>query len=357
MPTGHLTIKERETIALLQATGHSFAQIGAQIGRHKGTISREIQRNSSGGIYVPQFAQKKADKRRANAKQPWRMKYPGLINYVKAKLEVRWTPEDIATMLPKDHPNNNKMRVSAPTIYAWVERDRKQRGTYYQYLRLNQGRIYRRRRGKKGQKKRGSIPGRVGIEERPEIVETRERFGDWEGDTIVGKGKSGCIATHVERKSRFLVAVKVDSREAVPVFQATLKGFRKIPKLLRETLTLDNGLEFATFPRGKSQLGLDIYFADPHSPWQRGTNENTNGLLRQFFPKGSSFSHVTDEDVAKAMKMLNNRPRRCLGYRTPAEVLREAIKANTPWLSPHFPGVISASSCCLRCDDVLQRHP
>ncbi len=253
------------------------------------------------------------------------MEHPQLLNFVKEKLKVRWTPEDIANRLPILHPDNHKMRVSAPTIYAWVERDRQQGGTYYTYLRLNQGRKYRRRRGLKGQKKRGAIIGRVGIEHRPEIVDTRKRFGDWEGDTIVGKRHSGCVVTLVERKARFLVAVKVDSKEAVPVADATLRVFRKVPKCLRETMTLDNGLEFARFPQIQVQLGTDVFFADPHSPWQRGANENMNGLLRQFFPKGTDFRNVPEAEVVKAIKLLNDRPRRCLGYRTPSEVFREAV--------------------------------
>ena len=245
MPRRHLTIKEREIIALLHANGKSLGEIADRIGFNKGTVSREIKRNNTGGIYVPLFAQEMATERRKNAKKPWRMNHPKLVDFVTKKLEARWTPEDIANRLPMLYPDDLKMRVSAPTIYAWVERDRQQGGTYYSYLRLNQGRKYRRRRGLKGQKKRGAIIGRVGIEHRPEIVESRERFGDWEGDTIVGKGKSGCIVTLVERKSRFLVAVKVDSKEAVPVADATLRVFRKVPKCLRETMTLDNGLEFA----------------------------------------------------------------------------------------------------------------
>lgn len=327
MPRTHLTIKDREIIALLQANGKSLGEIADRIGCHKGTVSREIKRNATGPIYVPLFAQDKASERRRNAKNPWRMNHPQLLDFVKKKLEVRWTPEDIANRLPMLYPDDLKMRVSAPTIYAWVERDRQQGGTYYTYLRLNQGRKYRRRRGLKGQKKRGTIIGRVGIEHRPEIVESRERFGDWEGDTIVGTGKSGCIVTLVERKSRFLVAVKVDSKEALAVGDATLQEFRKVPKCLRETMTLDNGSEFAQFPQIQVQLGTDVYFAKPHAPWQRGTNENTNGLLRQFFPKGTSFQDVSSSEVVKAVKLLNDRPRRCLGYRTPGEVFREAIAA------------------------------
>ncbi len=325
MPRRHLTIKDRETLAILRENGRSLREIADRIGCDKGTVSRELKRNSTGDVYVPLFAQEMASKRRRNAKKPWRMEHPQLLNFVKEKLKVRWTPEDIANRLPILHPDNHKMRVSAPTIYAWVERDRQQGGTYYTYLRLNQGRKYRRRRGLKGQKKRGAIIGRVGIEHRPEIVDTRKRFGDWEGDTIVGKRHSGCVVTLVERKARFLVAVKVDSKEAVPVADATLRVFRKVPKCLRETMTLDNGLEFARFPQIQVQLGTDVFFADPHSPWQRGANENMNGLLRQFFPKGTDFRNVPEAEVVKAIKLLNDRPRRCLGYRTPSEVFREAV--------------------------------
>ncbi len=328
MPQGHLTMKEREIIALLRVNGRSMNEIGQQIGRDKSTVSREIKRNATGGIYVPLFAQEIAEKRRKNAKQFQRMRYPGLLNYVKSKLKAGWSPEDIANRLPEAHPHNENMRAAAPTIYAWVEHDRRQGGIHYRYLRYNRGRKRRRRRGRE-RGRAGRIIGRVGIEHRPEVVESRERFGDWEGDTMVGSGKSGCLVTQVERKSRYLVAVKVDSKTAPAVGNATLQAFRKVPKRLRKTMTLDNGREFAMFPQLEDQLHLNVYFADGYAPWQRGANENTNGLLRQFFPKGTKFCDVSPEEVAKVVKLMNNRPRRCLGYRTPREVYREAVKTNS----------------------------
>lgn len=171
---------------------------------------------------------------------------------------------------------------------------------------------------------RGLIPGRISIAERPALVGLRQRFGDWEGDTVEGAKGGGHIASHVERKSRYLVAAKLANKTAEAMATAAILTFRRIPQTLRKTLTLDNGKEFARFKDIEKATGLMIYFADPYSAWQRGTNENTNGLLRRYFPKGTDFRNISDQRLASAVRKLNHRPRKCLGYRTPHEVFQVA---------------------------------
>jgi len=240
-----------------------------------------------------------------------------LSAYVKHKLKDDWSPEIIAEKLKIDYPDDEQMRISHETIYRWVYLDARAGGSLYHHLR-------RRRKKRRKQKRYGSgrrfIPGRVSISERPDIVETRERFGDWEGDTIEGSKSSGYMLTHVERKSRYLIAAKLLDKRAETLTLKSTKAFWRIPKKMRKTLTVDNGKEFAGFKKLEDKTGLTVYFADPYSAWQRGTNENTNGLLRQYFPKGTDFRTVTEQDLAFAVKKLNHRPRKCLNYQCPYEV-------------------------------------
>lgn len=213
------------------------------------------------------------------------------------------------------------MRVSAQTIYRWVYRDASQGGTLFTCLCRQHKKCRRQRRYGTG---RGLIPGRTSINERPGCVATRHRFGDWEGDTVEGGKGSGNIAAHVERKSRYLIAAKLENKTAKVTAEVVTAAYKRIPKAMKHTLTVDNGKEFARFKEIENGAGLTIYFADPYAAWQRGTNENTNGLLRRYFPKGSDFRKVTEKILASAVKKLNHRPRKCLGYRTPHEVFQEA---------------------------------
>ncbi|MHB1400270.1 MAG: IS30 family transposase, partial [Trichloromonadaceae bacterium] len=240
---------------------------------------------------------------------------------VENKLRDDWPPEVIAYRVRADHPDDERMRVSHETIYRWVFLDAGQGGTLYRHL-------HRRRKHRRRQKRYGAgrrfIPGRVGIEERPEVVAQRSRFGDWEGDLILGRRRSGAIATHVERKSRYLMAELLPDRKADTFNEAAIPAYQALPKHLCQTLTLDNGKEFSRFKELEAKTGLSVYFAAPYSAWQRGTNENTNGLLRFYFPKGTNFKRISARALAKAVHKLNNRPRKCLGYRTPQEVYAEA---------------------------------
>ena len=209
------------------------------------------------------------------------------------------------------------MRISPVTIYSWIEEDKKEGGKFYTYLR--QGKRKRRKRYGSTER-RGQIPDRRSIDERPKVVDPRNRIGDWESDSVVGKSSASSIATHVERKSRYLVACKLADPSAKSMNQATIKSFRKIEIGKIKTMTFDNGKEFTGFKELEKALETKTYFAKPYHSWERGTNENTNGLIRQFFGKGTDFDEITKSELDKKVELLNNRPRKCLRYRTPAEV-------------------------------------
>jgi len=316
----HLTIDDRESILKMRSEQKNMAHIAELLGRNKGTISRELSRNrSSTGEYKPHLAQRYYNKRRDASKQPYRIEQNGrLRQYVRNKLKQYWSPEQIAGCIEIKYPDDPRMRVSPLVIYNWVQRDKIAGGKLYKFLR--QG--HRKRRKKRGSlNNQGQIPDRRPISERPKAVDNRRELGHWEGDTVVGKSHGSSVATHVERKSRYLLVGRTDDKSAESMNVTTQRLFRKIPKSKRKTMTFDNGKEFAGFKELETSIGFCCYFADPYSSYQRGTNENTNGLLRQFFPKGTDFNKISDEEIDKAAALLNNRPRKCLNYRTPHEVL------------------------------------
>lgn len=324
MPYVQLTLEERYVIYHLKLFKLSLREIARRLGRHHTTISREIQRNGPvfpTWVYWHEGAHQQALQRRKQPRHYRRHDHEPLVSYVEQSLRAERSPDVIAARLKMDYPENTEMRVSVETIYRWVYRDAQQGGQLFNFLCRCHKKRRRQRRYGTG---RGLIPGRVGIDERPDLVATRQRFGDWEGDTVEGAKGSGHITTHVERKSRYLIAAKLANKTAAATATAVTAVFKRIPKTLRHTLTLDNGKEFARFSEIEKDTGLTIYFADPYSAWQRGANENTNGLLRRYFPKGSDFRNVTRKTLASAVKKLNHRPRKCLGYRTPHEVFQEA---------------------------------
>jgi len=311
----HLNIDEREVILKMRAQKESMQEIGERLGRSKGTISRELSRNvSSTKDYKPHLAQRYYQKRRRESKETYRLGDDAWLRvYVQEKLRQYWSPEQISCILRDGHG----IVLSPVTIYSWVYRSRDRGGRDYKYLRQSHR---RRRKRRTGQDRRGQMPDRRMIDERPKVVNERKRIGDWESDTVEGAKGSGFIATHVERKSRYTVAVKVDDKSAETVTKATLESMKKLPPEKVKTMTFDNGKEFAGFKELEKGLNMTGYFARPYHSWERGTNENTNGLLRQFFPKGMDFSTIAQSDVDNALELLNNRPRKCLNYRTPTEV-------------------------------------
>jgi len=319
-----LTMEERYVIYHLNLAGFKPADIARQLGRHPGTVGRELKRNacSLGPGYLCDTAQRLARERRDQALRRYKLDDSPLGRYVRDGLTQRWSPEQIVGRLERDHPRDPSMRVTHETIYRWVYRQHTLGERWDQQLRRRRARRRRRIPGERGTcGGRGQIPGRVGIEQRPVIVDQRRRFGDWESDTVEGAKGRGLLATHVERKSRYLRMGKLDDKRAATFNHASITALAPLPSSLRRTMTADNGKEFADFAQLERRLNLHVYFANPHAPWERGVNENTNGLIRDFFPKGTDFRGVSHRQVAHVERLLNNRPRKCLHYRTPAEVL------------------------------------
>jgi IS30 family transposase len=318
----HLTPEERIAIDLFLRLGMSRREIAACLGRSHTTIGRELHRNGSTSGYRYQTAQKRAETRRSRPRHyRCQIRHP-LVAYVDKKLRSDWVPEQIAGRIRLDHPHDPRMRISAETIYRWTYTAALHGGNIHRHLR--RGRSRRRPQTRYGSGKR-FLPGRIGIAQRPEIVASRSRFGDWEGDLVSGSSGRAALVSCIERKSRYLLAAKVEDKTAASFNAALARQMLSVPPELRQTLTLDNGSEMARFKELEASIGVSTYFCEPHSPWQRGTNENCNSLLRQYFPRGISFRKITEETIMKAVELLNNRPRKCLGYRTPAEVFANAL--------------------------------
>jgi len=326
MPYTHLSALERCTLEFLLKAGLSFRAIAQELGRSPSTISRELAPNRRGrGSYRALDAQYAYRGRRAHSRKPQKLvAHTQLCRYVETKLTEDWAPEQIAGRLPLDYPNDATMRISHETIYAFIYADKRANGTLYTHLR--QAHRKRRRRAN-AHGKRGLLPGRVCIEQRPAMVESRQRTGDWEADLVFGRQSGPVIVTLVERKHRYLLAHKVENKRAYPVGRAILHAYRGIPLSAIHTITFDNGKEFAHFKSLEHALDASTYFAHPYAAWERGTNENTNGLLRQYIPKGSDLRNLTQKDLNSIVRKLNNRPRKILGFRTPAQDFKQATVA------------------------------
>ena len=310
----HLTLEEREIIAQMKHDGELQKQIARRLHRSEGTISRELKRNRCRNGYWAVAAQKKAEARRSCRLWTPKFQRRELRKYVSDRLRQYWSPDEIAARSHAEFPKNWHRQVSAQSIYDWIDAQEKTGACWRRYL---------RRGGKLRPKPEncGRIPATTSIEGRPPVVDRRERFGDWEGDTVVGAGRRGGLVTLVERKSGFTMMARVKDLKAPTVGDAASELYAELPAVLHKTLTLDNGKEFAEHKRLARTAKLDIFFAKPYCAWQRGTNENTNGLIRQFFPKGTDLANIKPQAITKVQRLLNNRPRKRLGYRTPCEVL------------------------------------
>lgn len=321
MPHKHLSAEERLFIEIF-LQDMSIREIATSLNRSHSSILRELRRNSSQSGYRACTAQKRAESRRNQPRHYRRQQHTPLVDYVDMKLRKDWSPEQIVNRMCRDYPDDNRMRISVEAVYSWVYTATCSGSTIYRHLR--RGRSRRRPQKLYGQGKR-YFPGRVCIADRPPEVADRGRFGDWEGDMISGSKGKAALATCLERKSRFVMAARTDDKTAASFNVAIISGMGAIPGELRKTLTVDNGSEMANFKELEEATGLKTYFCDPHSPWQRGANENCNGLLRQYFPRGTNFRSVKDDAVRRAVALLNNRPRKCLDYQTPAEVFASAL--------------------------------
>ncbi len=316
----HLTPIDRGRISAYREAGYSNSYIADQLGCHRSNIGRELKRNATRGGYDPQKAQARYKQVRKECRPAKKLDYTPLWRHVFSQISDKLTPKYIADCLVLDFPHEPKMRISHEAIYQGVYGDERM---HCLIKHLPQARPKRRKRGQ-GKTSRGpSIPNRVGIEERPPEVDERARYGDWEGDLIVGAGQSGYILTLVERKSRLLLTRKLETKNAEVTAEAIIDAMMDVSPSWIKTITFDNGSEFACHEWVARATGADIYFADPYASYQRGTNENTNGLVRRYLPKKETFEGLTQERLDIIEEELNNRRRKILGYRSPNQVLRE----------------------------------
>ena len=288
----------------------SHRKIASRINKHHSAVSREVKRNTGLRGYRPKQAQEKAQERHKN--KPRHIKLtPEVQSLIAENIQHEWSPDQIQGRLrSKGFP-----MVCSVTIYNYIQQDKALGGELHQYLRHKKA--YKKRTG--SAETRGQIIGRVSIDERPPIVDKKVRLGDWEADTVIGKGHRGFLVTLAERVSKKTLIASVPSKHAVVVKDAIIKLLEPEKEHLH-TITFDNGKEFAYHAKIKEALGSDNYFAHPYCSWERGLNENHNGLIRQYLPKGMACDKVTDEDVAVIQNKLNNRPRKLLDYKTPNEV-------------------------------------
>jgi IS30 family transposase len=322
----YLSLAEREEIAVGLAARKSLRQIARELGRPASAVSREVARNSSGtGSYRALAAQARAEVRARRPKEARLAGNEELHAWVQDKLRQRWSPEQISRRLAAEFPDRPEMRVSHETIYQslYVQG----RGALRRELAasLRTGRALRKPRRVTGER-RGKIAGMVNISERPAEVADRAVPGHWEGDLLMGAAGKSAIGTLVERTTRFAMLVPLPGgHDAAAVAEALTPVIAGLPGAVRRSLTWDQGWEMRSHAQVAVDADVEIYFCDPHSPWQRGSNENTNGLLRQYFPKGTSLAGHSPEQLAAVADELNGRPRKTLGWKTPAEALAEIL--------------------------------
>ncbi len=322
----NLSQSEREEISRGLVAGCSIRAIARQLGRAPSTISREVARNGGRQRYRAWSGQWRAMRLACRPKPARLATRPRLAAAVEAGLVKGWSPAQIAARLKRDHPDDPEMWVSHETIYQslYVQG----RGALRKELtgHLRTGRAIRRSQARTARPdRRGKIPGMVNISQRPAEVADRAVPGHWEGDLIVGKANASQIATLVERTTRYVLLIRLPTKSAATLADLMADKIATLPAQLRKSMTWDQGCEMADHVRFTLESGMDVYFCDPHSPWQRGTNENTNGLLRQYFPKGTDLSVHTQDHLDAVALELNDRPRKTLGWDTPAEQLTQLL--------------------------------
>jgi len=310
----HLTPKERKKIANLHRLHFSVRKIGKILERSASTISRELRRNGEDGKYKSSAANKKYAERRLSCRPIGKLENSELVEYIREKLAATWSPEQIEGRLLIDFPADSKMRISLSTIYRWLHEELLHQSAS---LKMNL-----RHHGHRHGEKRGKFNGVRELRERSKLALLRKRLGDWEVDTIVSgnNGHSACLLSVCDRKSRYCGLVLLKRRSAPEVMRGFCFLFDSC-RLPIETITADRGTEFACYNEVESHWEKPFYFTRPHSPWQKPTVENQNGLIRQFFPKCTDFHEISADHVSSVMNILNTRPRKCLGFRSPTEVL------------------------------------
>ena len=319
----HFNIYDRICIEEYLKKEYSINKIASLMKRAKSSISEEIRKYSTPHFgYIARIAQEKAEKVRKNSRYNYKIT-PRLKEYIVKKLELTWSPEQISNRLKLEFPEDKKMRISYKKIYSMIYSGELER--------ISKTNL--RRKGKPynyGSKKR-NIKNTTPMSERPKSIDNRENVGDWEIDTVKGKhGNKKCLATFADRKTRYYIAVLMPNGKAENFNKAANTIFRKESKNVVNSFNCDNGNEFVLHEMLTKQFnGAKVYFANLHSPWEKPTNENLNGLIREFFPKGTSFKKVTQKEVKRACELINNRPRKCLNWKTAKEVFEESIKTNT----------------------------
>ncbi len=315
----HLTMEDRNVIYRMRFRKYSYAEIARCLGCHRGTLGRECKRNAlSDGRYDPGAAQTRANSRRRTHLRRTKTGQHRLMAYVGERLTHRWSPEQIAGRLSVRPPQDLAgLSLSHTTIYRWIWSDPERVRQFRPFLRI----AHKPRRKPYGKpSRRGQILGKRPIEERPPEANERTELGHWEGDTMIGKGRRGYLLTSVDRTSRYTIARQLHACAADPVAEQLQQTLRRLPPEKRHSLTVDNGHEFARPTELEKKLKMPVYFAHPYHAWERGTNENTNGLLRQYLPKDTDLSQITNAQLQSPVRQLNHRPRKCLGFHTPLEV-------------------------------------
>jgi len=319
----HLTVTERERLAKMYYEEHSLAAMAKALRRNKSTILRELSRNGSpvNRCYAPCRAQVRSDERRSKASRRVRINNDKIRSYTREKLRLGWSPEIIAGRLPLEHRG---LHISHEAIYQYLyDRRTKDRKELIRLLR----RAHRMRKlkgiGRKVRKTK--IPNRIPIEARPKAVDSRRYYGHWEGDTMESQKSPPVLNSLTERKSRLLLLTKLERKAAGETKRAIVGRLAGLPAVLRKTITLDNGTENTLHEEITAEIGAKCYFARPYASWQRGTNEQTNGMVRWHLPRGTDFRNISEDEIAEVEYRINNRPRKCLKYRTPQEVFNRVV--------------------------------
>lgn len=319
----HLSLEERHYIEIERKMGISLNKIAQALGRAQSTLSRELKRNIGQKGYRHNQANQKAEERHQSKAKKIKLT-DDIKELINGYLKQDWSPEQIAGRLRYD----GVIELHHETIYQYVLADKKDGGTLYTHLR-HQKKTYRKRYG--SSRNRTGIPDRVDIDLRPDAANNRERIGDWEADTIIGKNHKGAIVTLDDRKSKLRLAAPLSGKKAIGVKEAIIALLQPIEQFVK-TVTFDNGKEFTMHKSIAKELGCDTYFAKPYHSWERGQNENANGLLRQYFPKSMELTDVSVEQVIVAIDKLNNRPKKCLGYKTPYEMFEQLTGIDVRYL-------------------------
>jgi IS30 family transposase len=316
----HLTMTERELIAKMKYEGKDAGEIASTLGRNKSTISRELKRNSSAEYkcYTPCRAQHRSDERRQAASRRPRLKDDKVRRYINEKLALGWSPELIAGRLSMEHPG---FSISYEAIFYHPMTS----GREELIACLRRAHRKRKQKGIGRKQRKTKIPNRISIEARPLSVESRRYYGHWEGDSLISRKSLAALNSLTERKTRLLLLTKLTRKGAEETKDAIIDRLYLLPAKMRRTLTLDNGTENARHEEITTECGIKCFFAHPYSSWERGTNEHINGLIRWYLPKGTDFSKISDEQVAHIESLINNRPRKCLGFKTPLEVASSCV--------------------------------